>query len=131
MNSFILNGLDYDVKCVYQIWDRQPTLRSSTVSSKEILNSNNLFTYVKKTDNPDAAIQRIGGKAGCATVDWVNRSVNSNYFITFKKPYTPKQLEAVLVKLNKIKYDVRDDTVGPRSISKGELNTAVNWVFKP
>lgn len=123
-NSFTLNGENYNVKCVFQIWDKKDTKRG--IVKHENINSNKLFNYVKKTDNPDACIQRVGGNAGKSFTDWQNRSEQSNYFIKFKKK---GNITSLVKKLNDIKYPSREFTVGPRSIGKTEINTQVNSLF--
>jgi predicted RNA methylase len=127
-NSFTFDGIDYDVKCVFQIWDKKETLRSKP--NRANLTSNNLFEFVKKSASPDAVIQRIGGNAGKASAAWSEKSEQSNYFIKFKNPIHLQQLDTVLKELNQIAYPSRNHAVGPRSISKGELNEEINKVFK-
>lgn len=126
-NSFTFNGKDYDVKCVFQIWDKKDELRVKQTNSEK--QTNNLFDYVKKSDSPDAAIQRIGGNAGRASAVWAVKSENSNYFIRFKNPENRDDIAAVIEKLNTIHYPSRDYAVGPRSISKSELNREVDRIF--
>jgi predicted RNA methylase len=120
-NSFTLDGIDYDVKCVFQIWDVKKEER--LIDSGSVSKSNNLFSYVSKSDNPDAAIQRVGGNAGKATLDWRNKSESSNYFIKFNKKVN---LNKTIKAINSIVFSSKDYTVGPRSISKKELNLEIN-----
>lgn len=126
-NSFTLEGVDYNVKCVFQIWDKKDTARK--INKAENINSNSLFSYVKKNDNPDACIQRVGGNAGKAFKDWSSRSEQSNYFIKFNNYKDLKNIDKVIAKLNAISYPSRDHAVGPRSLSKSEVNSQVNLTF--
>lgn len=126
-NSFTFNGDSYDVKCVFQIWDRMDEKRA--IKGKVNLNTNNLFDFVKKEDHPDAYIHRVGGRAGTASLKWEDKTGMNHYFIKIKKPITQNELIAVLEKMNQISYPSRDHSVGPRSISKTELNEAINKVF--
>lgn len=126
-NSFTLNGQDYNVRCVFQVWERVENKRIIPV--REALKENNLFRYVSKDDSPDAAIQRIGGRAGFATVNHESRSASSNYFVQFLIPHNGADLETVIRELNAIDYESRDYAVGPRSISKVELNKEINLRF--
>jgi hypothetical protein len=126
-NSFTFNGIEYDVKSVFQIWDKKDEMRP--ITTKNGLNSNSLFDYVKKTDSPDAAIQRIGGNAGKATLRWETRSLQSNHFIKFKNSPNPQQITELITQLNQISYPSMNHTVGPRSISKNELNRQINSIF--
>lgn len=124
-NSFTLDGKDYDVKCVFQIWKKTDTPR--VVKSKGDLNKNNLFSYVKKSDSPDIVIQRVGGNAGKASTDVKDKSEASNYFIKLNKKSV--SLDEIVKKLNDIHYESKDYAVGPRSISKQELNKEINKLF--
>lgn len=127
VDSFILNGSSYNVNTVFQIWDVKPFPRvDNTISGSS---ENNLFTYVKKEDKPDFAIQRIGGNAGKAYRNWENRSPNSNYFVKLKKKQN-NSVEEIIKILENIEYTEKDNTVGPRSISKNELNRKVNQYFE-
>lgn len=126
-DSFTFNDESYDVKCVFQIWDRKDTKREK--QDKTDLNTNNLFDFVKKDASPDAAIQRVGGNAGKATSSYDGKSMASNYFIRFKNQKDRDNLKAVIESLNAVSYPSRDLAVGPRSISKSEMNTEINKNF--
>lgn len=124
-NSFTLDGKDYDVKCVFQIWKKSDTPRKT--ASKVELNKNNLFSYVKKSDSPDIVIQRVGGNAGKASTNVKDKSEASNYFVKLNKKTTA--VDKIVKKLNDIHYGAKDYAVGPRSISKQELNREINKLF--
>lgn len=127
-NSFTLNGSSYNVNSVFQIWDVKPFQRVYS-EAQATINENKLFTYVKKEENPDMALQRIGGNAGKVFKNWKERSPNSNYFIKLKKEYGKKNIKKIIEILNNIEHSDKDNTVGPRSISKRELNKKVNEYF--
>lgn len=124
-NSFTLDGKDYDVKCVFQIWRKSDIPRKTP--SKLDLNKNNLFSYVKKNDSPDIVIQRVGGNAGKASTNVKDKSEASNYFVKLNKNNTT--VDKIVEQLNGIEYEFKDYTVGPRSISKQELNREINKLF--
>lgn len=124
-NSFTLNGNDYDVKCVFQIWKKSDVLRGNP--SKAELNENKLFSYVKKDGSPDIAIQRVGGNAGKASINVANKSEASNYFVKLNKKNV--NIDKIVKKLNDMHYESKNYTVGPRSISKRELNREINKKF--
>lgn len=124
-NSFTLDGKDYDVKCVFQIWQKSNTPRKTP--QKVNLNSNKLFSYVKKGESPDLVIQRVGGNAGKASSNYKNKSEASNYFVRLNKKTT--SIDKIVKKLNNINYKSKDYAVGPRSISKKELNEEINRIF--
>jgi hypothetical protein len=126
-NSFTLDGRDYDVKCLFQIWDYKDTKRAVVPRASNV---NNLFSFVKKDGNPDASIQRVGGNSGKANLSFLDRSESSNYFIKFNGKLTKAEKQAVVDKLNNITYPSRDYAIGPRSLSKGEINEQVNKIWK-
>src|SRR5574344_1868672 len=72
-NSFILDGKEYDVPCVFQIWLRKE--RENNYKKIE----NNIIEFTTK-DRADFRIQRVGGNAGKASKDF-NFSESSNYFV--------------------------------------------------
>ena len=111
-NSFLLNNLDYNVPCVFQIWVKQKTMRQL---KKKLLPQN--FKFVKKDEKPDIAFRRVGVYAGKIFTTTQDKSHQSHYFIKFTKKYNKNLLE----KLKEIDYKNKGDTVGPKSISKQEL----------
>lgn len=111
-NSFTLNGKDYSVPCVWQVWVKKDTLRQKTVFKR----TTELFDFVSK-DNADFRIQRIGGRAGIAGRN-LDFSPNSSYFVKNMSTYTVDEL---IGHVNSIDFTVVNDTVGPRSLSKPEL----------
>ena len=120
-NGFLVEDKVYDVPCVFQIWQRKGENRS--VSEKLIPKG---FQFVKKSENPDIAFRRVGVYAGNIFKDEIeNKSEQSHYFIKFDE----KIPESTIEQLNTIVFDSRDNTVGPRSISKQELMKHYNTYF--
>lgn len=111
-NSFTLENEDYSVPCVFQIWQKSVELRSK----KNYRKTTELFKFVKKED-ADFRIQRVGGKAGKASLD-LNVSSASNYFIKNTSNYSIKEL---IEEINSLSFPSIDHTTGPRSLPKGEL----------
>jgi predicted RNA methylase len=110
--SFMVDGVEHDVPCVFQIWQKKS--QSRIVSEKmEPVN----FIFVKKDDNPDISFRRVGVNAGTLDKEIEKKSIQSHYFIKFKNN---KSVEENLEQLSKITYDF-NNTVGPKSISKQEL----------
>lgn len=128
-NSFTFNGENYDVKCVFQIWDRKEEKRVK--KAKTNLNTNNMFDFVRKSESPDAVIHRVGGRAGTVSLAWEGKTEMNHYFIRLKKDSDRENLIETVEELNKISYPSRYHSVGPRSVSKVELNEEINKVFKP
>ena len=111
--SFMLNGEnEYKVPCVFQIWDRNIIPRKK----KRLKTTTELFDFTTK-DNADFRIQRVGGNAGKASKK-LNYSAESNYFIKNKSKYSIDELITII---NNLKFPSIEFTVGPKSLSKGEL----------
>lgn len=110
--SFLVDGLEYNVPCVFQIWEKKTTNRVVNKKLEPIH-----FMFVEKTDNPDISFRRVGVNAGTIDKNIENKSIQSHYFIKFNNG---KSLSENLDKLSIITYDF-NNTVGPKSISKQEL----------
>ena len=116
-NSFLLNGQPYDVPCVFQIWVKEDTERTLDQAEEPIG-----FTYVKATDPHHLVIRRVGVNAGkCFFPKEATFSPQSHYFIAFP---TTTLVSAVHQHLNQ--HTFPSNTVGPRSVSKGEVNGVIN-----
>ncbi len=112
-NSFLVNNIEYDVPCVFQIWEYREEQRADIIKLIPIS-----FEFVNKTENPDIAFRRIGVNAGnIMNISINDKSVQSHYFIKFTNNKTIKEN---LDKLKNIKFE-NNNTVGPKSISKQEL----------
>ncbi len=111
-NGFLVDDNVYNVPCVFQIWERKEVKREK--EEKMIPKG---FQFVKKSEDPDIAFRRVGVYAGNVYTDISTKSEQSHYFIKFDK----KISESIIEQLNAIIFDSKDDTVGPRSISKQEL----------
>ena len=112
-NSFTLNDGLLDVPCVFQVWDYMPTKRPIVETPKS-----SHFRFVKKGENPDFYIQRIGGRTGSIGKDCESRSEQSNYFI---KTINPAIVDELFEDFSKLVHPTKDYGVGPRSISKKEM----------
>lgn len=121
-NSFTLHGEDMSVPCVFQIWEYD----SSRVREKSAVIQHTGFSFVKKNSNPDLYIQRVGGKAGHAGTDWEHRSEQSNYFVKLDEGATAVDL---VDHINSLPFEVRNHSVGPRSLSKKELIKELTDVY--
>ena len=110
--SFLVNDVEYNVPCIFQIWQRKTTNR--IVNEKlEPIN----FQFVEKTDNPDISFRRVGVNAGTIDIKINEKSIQSHYFIKFTNG---KSITDNINKLSTITYNF-NNTVGPKSISKQEL----------
>lgn len=111
-NSFLVNGIEHDVPCVFQIWIRKNDNRM--VAEKIEPHG---FIFVEKTQNPDISFRRVGVNAGKIDTNVTEKSIQSHYFIKFTNN---KPLLENMNNICKINYTF-DNTVGPKSISKQEL----------
>jgi hypothetical protein len=110
--SFLVDGVEHDVPCVFQIWDKKEYNREV---NEKIEPSG--FTFVTKNDKPDISFRRVGVYAGKIDTKINDKSEQSHYFIKFTNGISI--LENV-DKLQNIHFDF-NNTVGPKSISKQEL----------
>ena len=111
-NSFIVNGEEHDVPCVFQIWIKNETERTTSVKLLPLG-----FVFVTKENKPDISFRRVGVNAGVIDTIIENKSTQSHYFIKFTNSKTAAEN---IIALKFINYDF-NNTVGPKSISKQEL----------
>lgn len=111
-DSFIVDKKKYDVPCVFQIWIKKDIDRK--VSKK--LKPNN-FKFVKKEEEHDISFRRVGVNAGDIDKNTKEKSEQSHHFIKFNLVLTDELFD----RLSKIDYKDKNNTVGPKSISKQEL----------
>lgn len=114
--SFLVNEIEHDVPCVFQIWKYKTKARNETEKIKPLN-----YEFVKKESNPDISFRRVGVNAGTISKE-IDKSIQSHYFIKFTNN---KTIDENLEKLKLIKFDF-NNTVGPKSISKPELITVFN-----
>jgi hypothetical protein len=110
--SFLVDGSEHDVPCVFQIWEKKGFDRLAI----EKLNPLH-FTFVDKTENPDISFRRVGVNAGTIDTNIDNKSIQSHYFIKFTNG---KTIDENIDLLSGMIFDF-NNTVGPKSISKQEL----------
>jgi hypothetical protein len=119
-NSFLVNGNESDVPCVFQIWEYNQTTPRAIITKLEPID----FEFVKKTDTPDISFRRVGVNAGTIMTDIEDKSEQSHYFIKFTNKNETNnednELDETIEKLKNIKFNF-NNTVGPKSISKQEL----------
>lgn len=120
--AFTLHGEDYGVPCIFQVWEYD----ASRVRKKSVKVAPAGFSFVKKEDSPHISVQRVGGRAGSASVDYAEKSVQSNYFLKFDPVLGYDDLKKVTDGINDATFASRDHSVGPRSISKTDVALVVN-----
>lgn len=117
-NSFLVNGKDYDVPCVFQIWIRRGYSRE--MPKKEIHTG---FRFVKKDENPDFAFRRTGFYAGRLDTNYMDKSISSHYFIKLDN-----SSEEMINTLKQVTFET-NNTVAQKSISKPELIRKYNFAL--
>ena len=110
--AFLVNGEEYDVPCVFQIWKKMGDNRPLVEKMNPLH-----FMFVNKTDNPDISFRRVGVNAGVMDKNIEEKSIQSHYFIKFTNN---KSIDENLLSLSHIVFDF-NNTVGPKSISRQEL----------
>lgn len=108
-NSFLVDGVEYDVPCVFQIWLKKSTKRE--IKKKQIPSG---YTFVSREDDPDISFRRVGVNAGIIDdKNFDKKSKQSHYFIKFDDVSSKNKVKNIVFTEN--------NTVGPKSISKQEL----------
>ena len=110
--SFLVDGVEHDVPCIFQIWKKKTYNRELSKKVDPIH-----FIFVEKTDDPDISFRRVGVNAGTIDTNINEKSSQSHYFIQFTNG---KSVHHNVSKLSSISYEF-NNTVGPKSISKQEL----------
>jgi hypothetical protein len=112
-NSFLIDGRPHNVPCVFQIWRKADVLRTYA----QIVPTG--YSFVRKSEDHHCAIRRVGGSAGTVVTDTSGCNENCFYFIRFDSEFDVGRLrDMVIVE--------RNDSTGPRSISKRELIRHMN-----
>ena len=120
-NSFEVNGSPYDVPCVFQIWERRNVNRQLVAQESPVG-----FTYVKSDEDYDIAFRRVGGKAGTCYTKEEPCCKQAHYFLQLDIQNKPK-IKKIIDLVNDHVFP--SNTVGPRSLSKGEANEVINAVI--
>jgi len=115
-NSFEVNGESYDVPCIFQIWQKKGEERVDESIEEPVG-----FTYVKQTESYDISVRRVGVNAGTTMLKGKKVSAQSHYFIKLND-ITKK--DKIVIDMNA--HTFPSNTVGPRSLSKGEINVVLN-----
>lgn len=111
-NSFLVDGIPYDVPCVFQIWGVENYIRENEVITPEYIK------FVSK-ENAQFAIRRVGGRAG-KVLEGTNYSESSTYFITSEIPNIKEIIKSIDFST------IVSNTSGVKSLSKKELLLAIH-----
>ena len=119
-NAFEVSGVEHNVPCVFQIWIQKTTNRVVEAAIEPLG-----FTYVKGNQPFDIAIKRVGGKAGtCSKEPEPNQ--NTHYFLKLEERYRT-HIVKIIEQLEQ--HTFPSNTVGPRSLSKSEINQELNRIL--
>lgn len=123
-DSFVVNDVAYDVPCVFQIWQKRGEDRAVAEAVKE-----QGFAYVKHRQPFHIACKRVGGLAGkCARATEAPDDFNPqfHYFLRLEEMFVPC-CGTIIEKMNQ--HIFPSNTVGPRSLSKSEINEVLNTIL--
>jgi hypothetical protein len=117
--SFLYDKQNYHVPCVYQIWEKRTMQRQLIQPVVPTY-----WEYVKKNQQPDLSFRRIGLYAGTFDRN-CQKSTTSHYFLSLKGV----DVDTFLKSYQTHSHFTHDNTVGPKSISKHELNQVLCKLF--
>ena len=117
--SFLKDGNPFKVPCIFQVWKRMPIPRTSF----SVNLNNDWFDFVKKHEQPDLAVRRVGFNAGACKADLGPCKSTTFYFLRLKPTMNKTNFYVYLnaLKDNQKFLSVIGNTAGPRSLSKGEF----------
>lgn len=127
-NSFVINNnVEHNVPCVFQIWIKKEQNREVKENiipiNYEFIKHESLKDLLKDMSSKVISFRRVGVNAGdICKENLLEKSSQSHYFIKFSKEF---DLDNFIKNYKKIKGELivkSEDTVGPKSISKNELN---------
>lgn len=118
-NSFMVGDNEHDVPCVFQIWIKKDYCR---VLPEKLIPNN--YKFVEKSDEHDISFRRVGINAGEIDKNTDPKSIQSHYFIKFNIDFTDELFD----ELSNTVYNCKNNTCGPKSISKQELIKEFNKV---
>ena len=126
-NSFLVDNKEYNVPCVFQIWEKREGHRE--IMERQIPNKN--YRFVKIHEDPDISFRRVGVYAGKIDRTIENKSPQSHYFIKFTPDtqFTDEELNTLYEQISTLQFDCKNNTVGPKSISKQEVICLLNPIF--
>lgn len=112
--AFTLEGSPYPVPCVFQVWERKDYPREV---NEVVVPS--YYSYVKKDQNPSLSFRRVGVYAGALSESIEDKSAQSHYFLKMRPDIDVQ--EFIERYRQRVTFDF-ENTVGPKSISKRELD---------
>lgn len=120
-NAFTVEGRPHHVPCVFQVWGRKETPRPT----EEAVTPRG-FAFVKKADGYTLAFRRVGVYAGRCSLPADTVSIQSHYFVRLEDTTLRDSILTA-----SLTYPFPTNTVGPRSLSKGEATTFLHSMTNP
>jgi hypothetical protein len=118
--SFEFEGEPYGVPTVFQIWEKRKSPRPLV----EAIRTHPDFDFVSQRIG-DFAFQRVGARAGLVSIEGLNKSPQSHYFIRANE-----SSDTVFSRLRSIDWTpIKHRTAGNPSIGKAELVSAYQAAF--
>ena len=118
-DAFVVNDVSYNVPCIFQVWIKRDMERDMPVEPEP-----QGYNFVKKSEDHDICIRRVGVYAGKIDRATQDKSEQSHYFIKFDTELSDSLYE----KLDATEFSGKNNTVGPRSISKPEVTIEFNRI---
>jgi len=123
-NAFEVNKEEYNVPCVFQIWVKREGDRPVAVAVQPAG-----FSFVKHTEAFDIAFKRVGGLAG-KCYPFTQNEYNKQCFYFLKLDTNLGNTENIKNIIDRMNQHVfPSNTVGPRSLSKGEMTEVLNDII--
>jgi hypothetical protein len=116
--SFTFKEEDYDVPCVFQIWEKRSEIRKKM--EQQLISKFFIFT---NKQNADIAIRRVGGLAGKVIEDFQKYKEPSHYYIKINPEYDKNNFIKILKECYKEFAEKAKNSAGNPSLSKHELIT--------
>ena len=112
------DGAEHSVKTVFQIWEKKSRKKHSLKPDEKF------FTFVKKHEDADFWVRRVGWYAGRLSHISEQKSPSSHYIIRANSASISTAMERHWDQIDW--EDVAEDSVGPRSISKLDITDKAN-----
>lgn len=113
-NSFIYKDQEYDVPCVFQIWEKKKEKRDIIKERR----TTDLFDFTKK-ETADFAIRRVGRLSGKVIIDFKLYNESNHYYI--KSNIDKNKLLSTFYNSYLELNNIASNTAALPSLSKGEL----------
>lgn len=118
-DSFVLDGKNHNVPCVFQLWELKTYERP-----KDPVFKPKGFDFTKNKNTASFSFRRVGVNSGYVDKN-TDKSDQSHYFIKLDNNINSNK---IINELSKYKWDF-NDTIGAKSISKNQLTEILNEII--